>query len=101
MENSKGLVLEIVQGEINKRNVIGTYEDYKELEKKNSFKNEMYRSYYLFDDTFKKYVERNKSVNNYQGSALTQFADEFKISISPVCEHRESYRSWYFIKEEI
>ena len=42
-----------------------------------------------------------ESVNNYQGSALTQFADEFKISISPVCEHRESYRSWYFIKEEI
>lgn len=64
MENR---IVEIVQGGINNRNKIDTYTNYLEIEKQNAFKKEMYRSYYMFDNTFVDHVMKHKSVKNYSG----------------------------------
>ena len=60
MENNR--IVEVVTGGINKRNTLMPYNNYLELESKNAFKKEMYRSYYMFDDTFNQHVSTHKSV---------------------------------------
>lgn len=64
MENR---IVEVVQGSVSQRNNLVTYEQYLELEKENAFKNEMYRSYYMFDNTLQSHVINNKSVKGYKG----------------------------------
>lgn len=64
MENR---IVEVVQGNVNQRNTLVTYDEYLKLEGKNTFKNEMYRSYYMFDDTLQAHVIANKSVKGYNG----------------------------------
>jgi hypothetical protein len=65
MENNR--IVEVVTGGIHKRNTLMPYSDYLELENKNAFKKEMYRSYYMFDDTFNQHVATHKSVKGYNG----------------------------------
>ena len=64
MENR---IIEVVQGEIRNRNNLMSIDDYLELESKNAFGKEMYRSYYMFDKTYKDHVILNKSVKGYNG----------------------------------
>tara|TARA_X000001388_G_scaffold56374_2_gene41634 strand:- start:13068 stop:14861 length:1794 start_codon:yes stop_codon:yes gene_type:complete len=65
MENNR--IVEVVTGGIHKRNTLMPYNNYLELESKNAFKKEMYRSYYMFDDTFSQHVATHKSVKGYNG----------------------------------
>lgn len=65
MENNR--VVEVVQDGLSNRNTIIPFDDYLELEKKNAFNKEMYKSYYMFDDTFTTHVITNKSVKGYNG----------------------------------
>ena len=67
MENNKELVVEVVHGAIHNRNKIKTLTEYNKLSDKNAWKGEMYRSYYVFDETFDSFVRKNKSVKGYNG----------------------------------
>ena len=67
MENNKELVVEVVHGAIHNRNKIKTLTEYNKLSDKNAWKSEMYRSYYVFDETFDSFVRKNKSVKGYNG----------------------------------
>tara|TARA_R100000654_G_scaffold68773_1_gene97965 strand:- start:18937 stop:20727 length:1791 start_codon:yes stop_codon:yes gene_type:complete len=64
MENR---IIEVVQGEIRNRNNLMSIDEYLELERKNAFDKEMYRSYYMFDKTYRDHVILNKSVKGYNG----------------------------------
>ena len=64
MENR---IVEIVQGNVSQRNKLIMYDDYLKLESENTFKNEMYRSYYMFDNTLQTHVMAHKSVKGYDG----------------------------------
>ncbi len=64
MENR---IVEVVEGGLNKRNNVMTYIQYLDKVKDNAFKKEMYRSYYMFDNTFGEHVIKHKSVKNYSG----------------------------------
>jgi len=64
---SKETIIEVVQGKINKRNQLTTLDIYSELQNKNAFKEEMYRSYYSFDKTYYDFVQKNKTVKGFDG----------------------------------
>ena len=72
MENRENTV-EVVYGDITRRNNIETLDSYEKAVKKNAWKNEMYRSYYSFPKEFKDYVDENESVKQYNGSIYLDY----------------------------
>lgn len=65
--DNKETIVEIVEGNIANRNKICSLEDYYKKEKDNAWKDEMYRSYYSFDETFYDYVNTKKTVKGFDG----------------------------------
>ena len=66
MENKENIV-EVIQGDVSNRNQVTSIEVYNKMIKNNTFKNEMYRSYYSFDETFYDYVKKNNTVKGFNG----------------------------------
>ena len=76
MEDNR--LIEVVKGNIRNRNNVMSYKDYLEVEKENYFGTEMYRSYYLFDNTLQNHVVLSKSVRKFDGLA---YLDRILIDI--------------------
>jgi len=76
MEDNR--LIEVVKGNIRNRNNVMSYKDYLEVEKQNYFGTEMYRSYYLFDNTLQNHVVLSKSVRKFDGLA---YLDRILIDI--------------------
>ena len=75
MENR---IIEVVEGGVQNRNKICTYTEYLTKQKANAFKKEMYRSYYLFDNTFRDHLLKHKTVKGYNGLV---YPDKFIIDL--------------------
>ena len=66
MENQENII-EIVPGLITNRGKTMNLENYDQYMKDNSWKDELYRSYYSFDKTFESHVKENGSVKGFKG----------------------------------
>ena len=60
--------VELVKNDISKRNTLSTHEDYQKEVIANAWQDtEMYRSYFMFSDDFKKHVDEESSVKGFKG----------------------------------
>ena len=60
--------VELVKNDISKRNTLSTHEDYQKEVIANAWQDtEMYRSYFMFSDDFKKHVDKESSVKGFKG----------------------------------
>ena len=74
MENTENqCFVEVVTGGIQYRNNVVSNSEYQKLVLENSWKNEMYRSYFVFNETFDKHVQDTGTVKNYSGPCAIDY----------------------------
>mgnify|MGYP003643376631 FL=1 len=71
--NSSECYVEIVLDSISNRNSVVSTDEYTNIVLKHSWNKEMYRSYFVFDESFNEHVTKTHTVKGYEGSCALDY----------------------------